>query len=194
MPVIADRRHPADGPLRRPHARSQRFSLARSRPDFRSAAKARLSDERGVGLTVTGLLSIDAPSPVAVRVVPIERLHLHPRIDGHGDATTRASQDLQASIREHGVLSPILVRGLDGDRFQVLDGARRWRSARALGHTVVPVIVHELDDESAARLVELGRHGRPIPFSRLVGGAPRQGHARQPVVISGGDEAPSRHR
>lgn len=168
--------------------------MARSRPDFRTAAKARLADERGVGLTAAGLLSIDMPTPVTVRVVPIERLQLHPRIDGQGEAATRAGQDLQASIRELGVLSPILVRGIDAERFQVLDGARRWRAARALGHTVVPVIVHELDDESSARLVELGRHGRPIPFSRLVGAAAKPANGRQPVVISGGDEAPSRHR
>lgn len=55
--------------------------------------------------------------------------------------------DLAASIREIGVLQPILVRATeDADRFELIAGERRWRAARRAGLTTVPAIVREVED------------------------------------------------
>lgn len=60
-------------------------------------------------------------------------------------------QELADSIRESGIVQPILVRR-QGDRYQIIAGERRWRAAQALGLATVPVTVREVADE---RLLEL---------------------------------------
>jgi ParB family chromosome partitioning protein len=55
--------------------------------------------------------------------------------------------DLAASVREIGVLQPILVRATEEpDRFELIAGERRWRAARRAGLTTVPAIVREVED------------------------------------------------
>lgn len=57
---------------------------------------------------------------------------------------------LRLSIRQRGIVEPLLLRPLPGARFQVVLGARRLEAARALGLTHVPAIVRELDEAEAA--------------------------------------------
>ena len=57
--------------------------------------------------------------------------------------------DLAASIREQGVLSPILVRPLESGGYEVLAGERRLRAAKIAGLEEVPVIVKDVRDEDA---------------------------------------------
>lgn len=56
---------------------------------------------------------------------------------------------LSASIRELGVLQPILVRPLDDERFELIAGERRWRAARRAGLSSIPAIVREIDDTAS---------------------------------------------
>ena len=60
-------------------------------------------------------------------------------------------EELAASIRESGVIQPLLVRR-SGPRYQIIAGERRWRAAQRLGLATVPVVVREVPDE---RLLEL---------------------------------------
>ena len=53
---------------------------------------------------------------------------------------------LAESIREHGILQPILVRPLPGGSYQIVAGERRWRAARMLGLSEVPVNIKEISD------------------------------------------------
>ena len=62
-----------------------------------------------------------------------------------------ALQDLVASVREHGVLQPILVRQV-GAAFEVIAGARRFRAAKAAGLETVPCIVRELSDKQVLEI------------------------------------------
>jgi ParB family chromosome partitioning protein len=59
--------------------------------------------------------------------------------------------ELAASIRESGILQPILVRK-SGDRYQIIAGERRWRAAREAGLAQVPIVERDVADE---RLLEL---------------------------------------
>ena len=54
--------------------------------------------------------------------------------------------DLASSIREIGVLQPILVRPVDDGSYQLIAGERRWRAARRAGLAMIPAIVRETDD------------------------------------------------
>src|ERR1051325_953464 len=60
--------------------------------------------------------------------------------------------ELAASVRESGVVQPILVRRLSGERFQIIAGERRWRAAQQAGLATVPIVVRDVADD---RLLEL---------------------------------------
>ena len=60
--------------------------------------------------------------------------------------STETIANLADSIREHGILQPILVRPLETGGYQIVAGERRWRAARMLGLDEVPVNIKELSD------------------------------------------------
>ena len=88
-----------------------------------------------------------APLPSGVTSVPIESLKPNP--DQPRKQFTKADHDeLTQSIRDKGVLQPILVRQQPGEDgvWQIIAGERRWRAAQAARLTEVPIIVREMDD------------------------------------------------
>lgn len=112
--------------------------------------------QRGLGRGLSALLSDNqGPVPIATNdgkpaatlEKPIELLQRNP--DQPRRFFSEAEiDDLSASIKEKGVLSPILVRPLPNQagQFQIIAGERRWRAAQKAGLKTVPVIVRELDD------------------------------------------------
>jgi ParB family chromosome partitioning protein len=60
-----------------------------------------------------------------------------------------ALEELAQSIREHGLLEPILVRRSGGDRFEIIAGERRWRACQKAGLREALVLVKDLDDHDA---------------------------------------------
>lgn len=65
----------------------------------------------------------------------------------------KALSELAASIRQHGVLQPLIVRRLVSGRYQIIAGERRWRASQLAGLTEVPAMVVEADDR---KVMELG--------------------------------------
>src|SRR5687767_7976449 len=62
-------------------------------------------------------------------------------------------EELTSSIREKGVMQPLLVRPTrDPNRFEIIAGERRWRAAQKAGLHEIPVIVREVDDKEALEL------------------------------------------
>ena len=57
--------------------------------------------------------------------------------------------ELAESIRARGVIQPVIVRPVDGGRYEILAGERRWRAARMAGQQNVPALVREVPDEVA---------------------------------------------
>ena len=57
-----------------------------------------------------------------------------------------ALTELADSIREHGVLQPLVVRPIENGGYQIVAGERRWRASRMAGLSEVPVVIRELDD------------------------------------------------
>jgi ParB family transcriptional regulator, chromosome partitioning protein len=123
-----------------------------SRPDFRAAAARRLSEDRELSPAIISLLGSDGPvRSVGVRIVAIDRIEPNP--EQPRLAFDQATLDeLAASIREHGVLQPILVRPLDGTRFQLIAGERRWRASRIAGLETIPALIEEIDDDTALEI------------------------------------------
>jgi ParB family chromosome partitioning protein len=112
------------------------------------------------------------------RALPIEALEPGP-FQPRGPAEPEGLAELTASIREHGVLQPILVRPKPGapGTYQIIGGERRWRAAQAAGLHEVPVIVRSFGDREAmaAALVEnlqrqdLNALEEAEGYSRLIG-------------------------
>lgn len=83
--------------------------------------------------------------------VPIEFLSPNPRNPrrNFGEADLA---DLAQSIREHGVVQPVVVRPSASGRFEIIAGERRWRAAQRAGLTDIPIIIRDVDDRVALEL------------------------------------------
>jgi ParB family transcriptional regulator, chromosome partitioning protein len=123
-----------------------------SRPDFRAAAARRLSEDRELGPAIVSLLSPEEAGRTAgVRVIPVDRIEPNP--DQPRMAIDESTIDeLAASIREHGVLQPILVRPLGGNRWQLIAGERRWRASVRANLETIPALIEDIDDDTALEI------------------------------------------
>lgn len=126
----------------------------------------RRPERRGLGRGLSALMAdagVDlgpagrGPAPRAVspdRRVPIE--HLQPNPDQpRRRFDDEALAELAQSIREKGVLQPLIVRAVPGtaDRFEIVAGERRWRASQRAGLHELPVLVREFDD---SEVLEIG--------------------------------------
>jgi ParB family chromosome partitioning protein len=102
-----------------------------------------------------GAITSPAPVPVAdtrehVERVPLGRIRpgsLQPR----KDFAPEALRELADSIREQGIVQPLIVRERN-DHLELIAGERRWRAAQLLGLSEVPVIVRKADDRAVLEL------------------------------------------
>jgi ParB family chromosome partitioning protein len=64
----------------------------------------------------------------------------------------QAMQELVESVRQHGILQPLLVRSCGDNKYELVAGERRYRAAKEVGLAEVPVVIRELTDEEAMQL------------------------------------------
>jgi len=105
---------------------------------------------KGLGRGLDALLSggKDEPEASALQTIAIDRLRpgkYQPRTHMNDAALA----ELTDSIREQGVMQPILVRPVDGNRFEIVAGERRWRAAQRAGLKEVPALVRDIPDHNA---------------------------------------------
>jgi len=117
-------------------ARPAEDAAAAHRPELRAVA----GDTAAAAEPVTG--------DNALRTLPvdiIQRGKYQPRIDMHQESL----QDLADSIREQGVVQPIVVRAIGAGHYEIIAGERRWRAAQLAGLHDIPAVVREVDDRGA---------------------------------------------
>ncbi|HEX2754616.1 MAG TPA: ParB/RepB/Spo0J family partition protein [Candidatus Limnocylindrales bacterium] len=111
-----------------------------------------MSEDRELSPAIVSLLSSEnAGRSTGVKVISIDRIESNPgqpRMVFDADAL----HELSASIKEHGVLQPILVRPLGENRYQLIAGERRWRATREAGIATIPALVEEIDDDTALEI------------------------------------------
>jgi len=123
-----------------------------ARPDFRAQASRRLAEERELSPAIVSLLSSDSPSrSVGVRMVPLDRIESNPE-QPRLAFNQETLDELAASIREHGVLQPILVRPRGPNRYQLIAGERRWRASKIAGVETIPALIEDIDDDTALEI------------------------------------------
>lgn len=92
------------------------------------------------------------PEPVnADRDVPIEFISRNPR-NPRRQFNEAELQDLANSVRQHGIVQPVVVRKLGVDAYELIAGERRWRAAQLAGLTQIPVIIRDVDDRTALEI------------------------------------------
>ncbi len=110
-----------------------------------------MANMRGLGRGLDALLGGDLESMTSsdmLRTLKVGQLQ-----PGKYQPRTRMDQDslqqLADSIRAQGIMSPILVRPVAPEKFEIIAGERRWRAAQLAGLTEVPALVREIADEAA---------------------------------------------
>ncbi len=117
--------------------------------------------KRGLGRGLDALLGSGRPEPAPaggetetaagdseLRTLGVEQLQrgkYQPRQDMHQESL----EDLADSIRAQGLVQPIVVRPVNGGRYEIIAGERRWRAAQLAGLQDVPVVVRDIDDRAA---------------------------------------------
>jgi ParB family transcriptional regulator, chromosome partitioning protein len=91
------------------------------------------------------------PAADGVREIPIELIDPNPyQTRTHMDEA--ALEELAASIRSSGVLQPIVVRYIDGGRYQLIAGQRRWAASQRAGKPTIPALVRQVSNEQAMEM------------------------------------------
>ena len=105
---------------------------------------------RGLGSGLDALLPSE-PQAGGVREVAVSRIRQNPRQPRtHFDE--QALEELAASIREHGIIQPLIVSQREGDEYELVAGERRWRAAQRAGLEQVPIIVRETTPQQLLEL------------------------------------------
>jgi ParB family chromosome partitioning protein len=110
---------------------------------------------KGLGRGLDALLGGDmdempappgAPSSLALSQLQAGKYQPRTRMD------EGALNELAASIKTQGIMQPVLVRPVDGGRYEIIAGERRFRAAQLAGLDEIPVLVREVDDQAAAAM------------------------------------------
>ena len=114
--------------------------------------------KKGLGRGLDALLSAsskagdaDSVADKASQSLPLQRL----QAGKYQPRTIMADEPLKEladSIRERGVMQPLLVREIDRERYEIIAGERRFRAAKLAGLNEVPVRILEVDDQAAAAI------------------------------------------
>jgi len=136
-----------------------------------------------------------AQSQNDVNIVPLESLVSNPRQPRKYFAQD-ALEELAASIRNQGIVQPLLVRPADEARYEIVAGERRWRAAKLAGLTELPVLIRQLSDMDvmAAALIEnLQREDlNPLEAARAMAGLRTQfGLSQDEVATALGKSRPA---
>ncbi|MBE3586736.1 MAG: ParB/RepB/Spo0J family partition protein [Thermoanaerobacter sp.] len=115
-----------------------------------------MSKKRGLGKGLGALIPVDSNDlDGTLQEIRVEDVHPNPRQPRQALDQDRI-QELALSIKEHGVVQPIVVRPVAGGRYEIIAGERRWRACRILGLKYIPAIIKDYGDleASAVSLVE----------------------------------------
>jgi ParB family chromosome partitioning protein len=108
--------------------------------------------KRGLGRGLDALLADvqheDESLDDSLQYFPLDMIQpgkYQPRIDMAEDSL----EELADSIRSQGLVQPIVVRSIEGGRYEIIAGERRWRASKLAGLDTIPAIVREVSDRSA---------------------------------------------
>jgi ParB family chromosome partitioning protein len=105
---------------------------------------------RGLGALISASPEAQADSGAYFAEVPVEAVEPNPK-QPRDVFDEEAMAELVTSIREVGVLQPVVVRELEAGRYQLVMGERRLRASRDAGQATIPAIVRQTGDDVMLR-------------------------------------------
>lgn len=105
----------------------------------------------GLGKGLEALFADNSTDEVSISSLPVSEIEPN-RDQPRKLFDAAALADLADSIREYGVLQPLVVRPMPDGSYQLVAGERRWRAARMAGLSQVPVVIKELSDSQTMEL------------------------------------------
>jgi len=107
---------------------------------------------RGMGRGLAAILAVSGTSPRdELRELGVDLLHPNPH-QPRRKFDQQALAALAESVRERGLLQPVLVRPREGGGYELIAGERRWRAARAAGLKTIPALVRPQNDAASLEL------------------------------------------
>ncbi|MFQ5828214.1 MAG: ParB/RepB/Spo0J family partition protein [Candidatus Methylomirabilia bacterium] len=106
--------------------------------------------KRGLGRGLGALLPEETPEGERVQNIPLEAIKASPT-QPRKSFNSNTLEELAASMRQSGVLQPVVVRR-HGEGYQLIVGERRWRAAKLAGLTAIPALVREVTDAESLEL------------------------------------------
>src|SRR5580658_9681739 len=112
--------------------------------------RSSVSRRSGLGRGLSALIPSESPAShaSAFRDIPLSQIRPN-RLQPREHFDEEAMSSLAASIRELGVLQPVLVREIGHDEYELIAGERRWRAARRAGLQALPALVQTATDVSS---------------------------------------------
>jgi len=124
------------------------FLLSAGKKTKPALGSTEANDAGEVGKSSTAPQAEKAPRDGELRHIPIDLIQrgkYQPRMDMHEDALT----ELAASIKQQGVMQPIVIRPISADRYEIIAGERRWRATQLAGLDSIPAIIKPVSDDAA---------------------------------------------
>lgn len=116
--------------------------------------KKRGLGEKGLGALLKGS-SVEPRQPASedkeLRELPVELIQ-RGKYQPRRDMDPEALEELAESIRQQGIMQPIVVRGIGEGRYEIIAGERRWRASQLAGLDRVPALVRDVPDEAAVAM------------------------------------------
>ncbi len=116
--------------------------------------KKRGLGEKGLGALLKGSGSNsnhEQTQDGELKYLPVEYLQ-RGKYQPRRDMDQEALEELAESIRQQGIMQPIIVREISKNKFEIIAGERRWRAAQMAGLDKVPTIIREVEDNTAVAM------------------------------------------
>ncbi len=108
---------------------------------------------KGLGRGLRALIpEAETPAEGEIAEIPVGRIEPAP-FQARREFNEEALAELAASIAEHGVMQPVVVRPVAGERYQLIIGERRWRASQRAGLEKIPALVRDVDDLSSSEMM-----------------------------------------
>lgn len=113
--------------------------------------KKRGLGEKGLGALLKGSnidLKNDYSKDGELKHLPVEYL-MRGKYQPRRDMDQEALEELAESIKQQGIMQPIIVRAIEKNKYEIIAGERRWRAAQLAGLDKVPTLIREVEDNAA---------------------------------------------
>ncbi|HYS55146.1 MAG TPA: ParB/RepB/Spo0J family partition protein [Thermoanaerobaculia bacterium] len=113
-----------------------------------------MNQKKALGRGLSALLPQKTEPAVALAQIPLDRIALNP-YQPRKAFDEKAIDELTRSVREHGIVQPVVVSRTSDNRFRLIAGERRFRAAQRAGLPSVPAVIKDLLQESDALQIAL---------------------------------------